>query len=267
MKRVQMATSTHRGARQGNEDDLRQGSGPLGHHAVLADGAGGHANGAEASRRSVQTIARCLCASDASFTPAHLTRSVREAHAELRHHQNGAHAAASMHATAVVLWIDSAEQHALWTHVGDSRLYRFRHGRADLLTVDDSVVQRMVQAGLLSAEHARQHPQKNHLLAALGIEGDVEPHTVARPVHLLEGDAYLLCTDGWWDHFEPQDLGAALDRARTPDAWLADMQTHVLAHAGPQQDNFTAIAVWVGNPGEMTIARFEDTVPRGTPPR
>ena len=41
------------------------------------------------------------------------------------------------------------------------------------------------------------------------------------------------------------------------------MQAQVMQRAGPQQDNFTAIAVWVGNPGEMTIARFEDTVPRG----
>ena len=258
-----MCSATHLGARQRNEDDLRLGVGPCGPFAVLADGAGGHANGAEASHRTVSTIERVLSSAQALFAPATLSQAIREAHAELHRHQSGTHAAASMHSTAVVLWVDQAEQHALWSHVGDSRLYRFRHGRSDLLTVDDSVVQRMVQAGLLSVEQSRKHPQKNHLLAALGIEGEVEPHTVARAVHLLEGDAYLLCSDGWWDHFEPQELGDALSRALSPQEWLADMQAQVLQRAGPQQDNFTAIAVWVGNPGEMTIARFDDTVPRG----
>lgn len=263
MRRVRVATSTQLGARSRNEDDLRHGSGPQGHYFVLADGAGGHADGAEASHRTVTCIARLLGSAGTPFAPASLTQAIREAHAELHQHQTGTHATSSMHSTAVVLWVDAAEQHALWSHVGDSRLYRFRHGRSDLLTVDDSVVQRMVQAGLLSVEQSRNHPQKNHLLAALGIEGDVDPHTVARAVHLLEGDAFLLCSDGWWDHFEPQELGDALSRAQTPQEWLADMQTQVLSRAGPQQDNFTAIAVWVGNPGEMTIARFEDTVPRG----
>jgi serine/threonine protein phosphatase PrpC len=263
MSRVRVATATHLGARQRNEDDLRHGLGPLGHFFVLADGAGGHANGAEASHRTVTCIARALGGPEARFEPGSLTLAIRSAHAELHQHQTGTHVAACMHSTAVVLWVDQAEQHALWSHVGDSRLYRFRHGRSDLLTVDDSVVQRMVQAGLLSVEQAHNHPQKNHLLAALGIEGDVEPHTVARAVRLLEGDAFLLCSDGWWDHFEAHELGDALSRVQTPEEWLADMQAQVLSRAGPQQDNFTAIAVWVGNPGEMTIARFEDTVPRG----
>lgn len=263
MSRIRMCSATHVGARQRNEDNLRLGLGPGGAFAVLADGAGGHANGAEASHHTVSVIEQLLSSPQARFAPETLSQAIRAAHAELHRHQGGTHASASMHSTAVVLWVDSAEQHALWSHVGDSRLYRFRHGRSDLLTVDDSVVQRMVQAGLLSADHARNHPQKNHLLAALGIEGDVEPHTVARAVHLLEGDAFLLCSDGWWDHFEPQELGDALARAQSPQEWLDDMQAQVMRRAGPQQDNFTAIAVWVGNPGEMTIARFEDTVPRG----
>jgi serine/threonine protein phosphatase PrpC len=164
------------------------------------------------------------------------------------------------------LWLDASAQHALWSHVGDSRLYRFRHGRAELLTVDDSVVQQMVLAGILDAAQSRNHPRKNHLVAALGIEGEVDPHTVARAVHLLEGDAYLLCSDGWWDHFEPDDMAEALHRAGTPEAWLQDMQAHVRKQAAPRQDNFTAIAVWVGDPSQMTIARFEDTVPRGQAP-
>lgn len=257
-----MAASTDPGARDGNEDDLRHGSSSAGHYAVLADGAGGHARGEEASHLAVDLIERGLCERASAFTPERLTALVRQAHALLQQQHSGARPEASMHTTVVVLWIDAAVDKALWTHVGDSRLYRCRHGRAELLTQDDSVVQRMVQAGLLNAEQSRRHPQKNHLVAALGIEGDVDPHTVVRAVHLLEGDAYLLCSDGWWDHFEPEDLVEALARAKSPVDWLQDMRAQVQARAQPRQDNFSAIAVWVGNPGEMTIVRFEDTVPR-----
>lgn len=260
--RLKIAASTHVGARSGNEDDLRHGSAPSGHYAVLADGAGGHARGEEASRLAVERIAAGLSDPAAAFTPETLTQLVHQAHADLKQQHKGGNAQSSMHSTVVALWVDPPAKKALWTHVGDSRLYRFRHGRAELLTLDDSVVQQMVQAGLISAEQSRQHPQKNHLVAALGIDGDVEPHTVPRAVHLMEGDAYLLCSDGWWDHFEPEQMDEALALATSPEQWLQGMRARVLANAQPKQDNFSAIAVWVGDPGQMTIARFEDTVPR-----
>lgn len=261
MSRLQIASSTHVGAREGNEDDLRHGSAAGGHYAVLADGAGGHARGEDASRMAVECIAAGLSDRNAAFTPEHLTQLVRQAHALLRQHRD-ARPEASMHSTVVALWIDAALQRVLWAHVGDSRLYRCRHGRAELLTQDDSVVQRMVQAGLLTALQSRRHAQKNHLVAALGIEGEVEPHTVARAVHLLEGDAYLLCSDGWWEHFETDDMAETLSQSRSAQEWLDIMGAQVRDQAQPQQDNYSAIAVWMGNPGEMTIMRFEDTVPR-----
>jgi serine/threonine protein phosphatase PrpC len=264
MTRLRFATCTDPGARGGNEDDCRHGEGPNGPYAVLADGAGGHSRGEEASYRTVDCISRVLCEEGVTFSPDNLTQVVRLAHAELLQRQQGARRPEQrMHTTVVVLWFDPTSTQVLWTHVGDSRLYRVRHGQAELLTQDDSVVQHMVRSGMLSEEQGRAHPQKNHLLAALGIEGEITPHTVVRPVELFDGDAFLLCSDGWWDGFEPTDIAAALHRADTPEAWLDDMRADIAARATPRQDNYTAVAVWVGNPGDMTIARFEDTVPRG----
>jgi serine/threonine protein phosphatase PrpC len=264
MPSLRIATCTDPGARGGNEDDLRHGSGPAGHFAVLADGAGGHSRGEEASYLAVESVAAALGDADAVFAPEHFTSVVRGAHADLLGAQQGARRPEQrMHTTIVALWIDAALETALWTHVGDSRLYRVRHGQAELLTQDDSVVQHMVRSGMLSEEQGRAHPQKNHLLAALGIDGEVQPHTVVRPVELLEGDAFLLCSDGWWDGFELPDFAASLHRSDTPEEWLDDMRRAIAARASPRQDNYTAVAVWLGNPGEMTIARFEDTVPRG----
>lgn len=264
MPRLRIATCTDPGTRGHNEDDLRHGSGPAGHYAVVADGAGGHSRGEEASYRAVECLASELGSADAIFVPDYLTGALRAAHAELVQAQQGARRPEQrMHTTIVALWVETALEQALWSHVGDSRLYRVRHGQGELLTQDDSIVQHMVRSGMLSEEQGRSHPQKNHLLAALGIEGDVTPHTVARPVELLEGDAFLLCSDGWWDAFEPHDIAAALHRCASPEEWLDDMRRYIVERAAPKQDNYTAVAVWVGEPSDMTIARFEDTRPRG----
>jgi PPM family protein phosphatase len=265
-QRVRMAARTDPGARKGNEDHHALGHGVNGHYAILADGAGGHSRGREASQMAVACLERVLLDPGVAFSPANLSQMVRLAHGELLAQQTSDRPEARMHTTLVALWLDATAQHALWTHVGDSRLYRVRQGRCEALTQDDSVVQQMVLAGVLTPEQSRNHPQKNHLLAALGIEGEIEPHTVARKVELMEGDAFLLCSDGWWDGFEPGDIAASLTRSISADDWLADMHRTIQARAAPRQDNFTAIAVWVGNPGEVTLMRSDDTVPRAVAP-
>jgi serine/threonine protein phosphatase PrpC len=79
-------------------------------------------------------------------------------------------------------------------HVGDSRAYRLRNGRLDLLTQDHTWVHEQVMAGLLSQEQARSHPLKNVVTRALGGESDVLVDV--REVQVQPGDIYLLCSDG-----------------------------------------------------------------------
>jgi PPM family protein phosphatase len=265
MIRIQMASVSDKGAREHNEDDLRHGLARNGYYAVLADGAGGHRRGAEAAHRAVARIESMMRDDAMAYSPANLTQTVYLAHSELQHHQDSTAPEARMHCTVVVLWIDPAADHALWTHVGDSRLYRVRHGRTDVVTTDDSVVQRLLQAGVISAEQLHNHPQKNQLLAALGIEGEVSPHTVVRPVEVQEGDAFLLCSDGWWEHFDDEALARSLAQALTPEDWLQAMRERILALRKPRQDNFSAIAVWVGDPAEVTQPGEDDTRPRMRP--
>jgi serine/threonine protein phosphatase PrpC len=266
MTGIRIVSCSERGARSQNEDAVRHGVARNGHYAVLADGAGGHQRGAEAAQRAVDCIERLLRDTTIAFSPESLTQIVRQAHRELLAHQPSVDPDARMHCTIVLLWIDPQAEHVMWSHVGDSRLYRIRHGRTDIVTTDDSVVQRMVQAGLITADQSQQHPQKNHLLAALGVANEIQPHTVARQVELLEGDAFLLCSDGWWEAFDDTTLAATLASALTPQDWLDDMCSRIRTLARPRQDNFTAIAIWAGDPGEVTDPAKDDTVPRALPP-
>jgi len=245
------ASRSEVGQRKSNEDKVRVCRDGSRWVAVLADGAGGHRGGAEASRRAVDALESVLCAAGAHFDADGLTAAVLAAHADVfAAAQRNVHGAARMHSTVVVLWIDLQSASALWSHVGDSRLYRVRDGVAVPLTSDDSVVQRMVDAGLMSAEQAIAHPQKNQLLAALGIEDDVEPHTAS--ASLRDGDAFLLCSDGWWDALDVQSIAADLMRGESPEAWLDAMQQRIESRAAPRQDNFSAVAVWLREAGDTT---------------
>ena len=257
---ITTATCSERGQRTANEDALCVGRAGTTHYAVLADGAGGHERGAEAARRVIARIEAALRASAASFAPARLTEAVLRAHAELQRAQIGAEGRGRMHATVVVLWIDGQHDRAIWSHIGDSRLYRLRYGAVNLVTADDSVVQRMLEGGVLTARQAQDHPMKNQLLAAVGMQDGVEPHTLAEAVRLEDGDAFLLCTDGWWGALSDTDLTRTLADADTPAAWLDAMRTLINGRAVPGQDNFSAIALWVSDPAESTQSMADSEV-------
>jgi serine/threonine protein phosphatase PrpC len=255
---ITLAGLTHVGARDHNEDALRHGALPEGWYAVLSDGAGGHSNGAIASDLAVRMCAAELTAlaGRGDVPRAALGPVVEAANDAINRMQQGRKGQRRMHATLVMLWISrpgaATPQQAIWAHVGDSRLYLLRHGRIVHVTRDDSVVQDMVDAGLIAADQARHHPRRNQLAGALGSEEPVTPRVCDASWTLRDGDAFLLCSDGWYDALEPAEIEATLASAGDAVAWLADMQARVLRHARPKQDNLSAIAVWVGNPAEVT---------------
>lgn len=255
MLHIEIAARTGMGARQQNEDDLRFGANGSRWHAVLADGAGGHQGGAIASDLVVRLVALQL-QSGAPVNPQALHTALCDAHAALGDSQQGRKARSRMHATVVALWVDADLETALWSHVGDSRLYMLRRGRVCHVTRDDSVVQQLIDAGYVSPEQARGHPRKNQLLSAMGAEEMVRPHTLEAAQPLQDGDAFLLATDGWWDCVDEQAIEETFAAARSVEDWLALMEAHVHLAAVPDQDNFTAVAVWVGDPAQAT--RYDD---------
>jgi serine/threonine protein phosphatase PrpC len=255
MMYIEVASRSEVGARSYNEDDLRHGRSGSQVHAVLSDGAGGHSHGAIASDLVVRSMALSLQRigdwpqAQASQV---LAQAVLQAQDTLNAGQEGLKAHQRMHATVVALWLDAQARQAVWAHVGDSRLYRVRQGVAEQLTQDDSVVQQMVNAGFITPEDARHHPRKNQLLAAMGSEEPLQVHTPGPPQPLEEGDAYLLCCDGWWDSLSPNDIARMLEASGSPQAWLDRMAAHIELAQVPNQDNFSAIALWAGNPHEVT---------------
>lgn len=248
MFKPRIAARSGRGAREHNEDDLRFGAGDNAAYAVLSDGAGGHDHGAVASDLVVRLVTQRLQA--APEVSAHaLHDAVHEAHDMLVQQQQGdaSQPQQHMHATLVALWIDLPRGLALWSHVGDSRLYLLRGGRVFHVTRDDSVVQQMLDAGLIDHAAAENHPLKHHLACAMGVADGFIAHTLERPFALAAGDALLLCSDGWWERLSTADIERTLGSAPEPEQWLQAMQTLIDEAAHPQQDNHSAIAVGVSS--------------------
>jgi serine/threonine protein phosphatase PrpC len=234
------------GGREYNEDCMAIEQSADGHCClVLSDGAGGHAGGAVASRIAVNKVLdgfRARPPADADD----LGELLLDAHDAVLAAQRAAEGAAqAMHATIVVLTVDVNAGTALWGHVGDSRLYVLRRGAIVAVTRDDSVVQWMVDSGYLPADQARTHPNKNRLLAALGADTDLQPTVQVEPFQVENGDAFLLCTDGWWDSFASGQIESELSLAPSVDAWLDAMAAAIAQTAAPDHDNYSAIGCWI----------------------
>jgi PPM family protein phosphatase len=251
MLHIDIAARSQPGARSRNEDDLRYGTGGALWHAVLADGAGGHRGGATAADLVVRLVALQLQAATVASVDV-LHGALCDAHVALGEQQQGRRSRERMHATVVALWVDAEREEALWSHVGDSRLYMLRRGRVCHVTRDDSVVQQLIDAGYVTEDEARDHPRKNQLLSAMGAEETIQPHTVDEAQVIQDGDAFLLATDGWWDALDRDAIESSFAAARTADDWLALMEARVSQAARPDQDNFSAVAVWVGDPAQTT---------------
>jgi protein phosphatase len=224
--------------------------GPRGLLAVVADGMGGAAAGALASRLAVAEIygamatrwtaepdhspgrfARCLC--DA----VHAANAVLHAHARREPECEG------MGTTATVAGI--LDGCVYLAQVGDSRAYLVRGGRAVQLTRDQSLVQQLMDRGAMTAEQAEASDLGSVLLQALGPEPRVEVDVTRQPVR--RDDVLVLCSDGLFRVVGPDALAHAAAREPDPAAFCAALLGAALAGGAP--DNVTVIAAVLDGPG------------------
>lgn len=242
---IRIAVLSRVGGRERNEDACgywNQG-GPV--CCVLSDGAGGHGGGDVASRIAVETILHAY-AENPARSPQDILRLIKLANAEVIREQSRADSQRDMRATLVLLSFDPDSGEAVWGHIGDSRLYLFRGGYLSARTKDHSLVQSMIDAGFVDPAKLRTGPDRSVLIASLGGEDGFEPDVTETPAILNPGDAFILCSDGFWEHLTDRAMEAALQRVASPEQWLSSLEQIVLSAARPGQDNYTAVAVWFG---------------------
>lgn len=245
---IELAILSRRGGRSYNEDACGHWHSDEHLCCVVADGAGGHGGGDKASKLAVRHIITRY-ADQPLATPEAIRGLIAETNREVIAHRADDPAQKNMHSTVVTLFVDLQNNSAAWGHCGDSRLYAFRGGRIAARTRDHSLVQSLVDGGMLAPGNMRSHPQRSELLSALGVAADdLQIGVSAEDWTLADGDVFLLCTDGVWEYVDDGPMEQALTDAASPHAWLEALEQCVLRETAdkPSHDNFSALTVWVG---------------------
>lgn len=212
---------------------------------IVCDGVGGHTGGQQAAALAVRTVAQGL-KDDTDDLQSALVDAITMANRAIYETGRKSHRLMGMSTTIVAVAIRG--DIAVVAHVGDSRAYLMRDGRMTALTRDHTMVNMFVDNDLLSAEDAASHPEAHVLARSLGSERQVDVD-VHQAVHLREGDAILLCTDGVHNTISDADL--AVDWTR-PGVAARQLLRKVAAYGGT--DNASLVGFRIGGRGEPGMA-------------
>jgi len=201
---------------------------------AVADGMGGHEDGALASAIVVEALGSIGAPASAADLLSRLEDRILRANAAIRRH--AAERGRMVGSTVVALLIFGGHFACLWS--GDSRLYRIQGGRIDQVSRDHSEAQELVDSGLLTAEEAERWPRRNVVTRALGVQDDPVLDMEHGPV--APGDVFVLCSDGLTAHVAaPEILSVVRDR----EAQDACGRLVELALAGGGTDNVTVLVI------------------------
>jgi protein phosphatase len=253
MIEVAVGSATHRGhVRDVNEDSLLAAA-PV---FVVADGMGGHEAGDVASRIVVEELT-ALTGADAVEPDA--VRQALEACDERVRALTGDDGV-PLGAGTTVAGIVAVERdgHPFWlvVNVGDSRVYRLADGELRQVSVDHSLVQELVDDGVIDAASARTHPQRNVITRAVGGAGAFEPDYWLLPP--VAGERLLICSDGLTNEVEDAVIRDVLAAEPDPAAAVDKLVAAALDAGG--HDNVSVVVVDVlAVPGDVEVS----TQPRG----
>lgn len=174
---------------------------------AVADGMGGHESGDIASRMAVESLHDSFVRSAEPSHAARLLRAVADCNQAIFEagRPDGRVSARPMGTTVIALAMSTVPKQIAWVYVGDSRLYRYRTGELKLLTADHT---RFGGKFSKSDDIPLDLPHTNELLAALGIEPDVQPGVGSDSWH--DGDLYMLCSDGISGMITPSQIETEL---------------------------------------------------------
>ena len=213
---------------------------------VVADGMGGEAAGEIASRRAIAVLVDLVLRTPdwIMLLDDQLIRRVeqrmeqrfRQIHTALNEQVRTDSNLFGMGTTMTLAVSHGAD--LLLTYLGDSRAYLFHKDQLTRLTHDQTVVQELIDAGMIRPEEATTHPLRNRLTGAISTKF-AEANAALCSVTLADGDRLLLCTDGLSDLVPESLIAEALRRVPEPADACAILIEQALARGG--KDNITVV--------------------------
>ncbi len=210
---------------------------------IIADGMGGYYAGEEASRIAVEEMSKMVleCVSnklsDATIEEI-ITNQINIINDMIMDYSIQNLGGLKSGTTLSVGMVIGDVLHII--HVGDSRVYRIRDGIINRLTEDHSLVAKLVKEGIISADEANHHPDRNRITRALGFQENFLPDLIKEII--LPGDIYIFCTDGLYEDMNDEDiLKTVLEEPRA----LISQRLIEKAKEYGGSDNITVIVAWM----------------------
>lgn len=203
---------------------------------AVADGMGGHEAGDVASKKVVEALGAIPAARELEDFTNSVVAALEQVNSDLIHLARSVHRPRTIGSTVVGLAIADNEFRCFWA--GDSRAYRLRGGKLDQLSKDHSLVRSLIDAGMLSEEEAKDHPDSNVITRAVGASEHLEVDTAGGTAR--SGDLFLVASDGLTRLVPDRELASVLGSWSLSEA--ADMLIDsVLSRGAP--DNVSLVIV------------------------
>ncbi len=242
---LDIAKYTNSGGHQINEDSIYCGSDLF----IVADGLGGHYGGENASAAAVSYISESYRGDISDSAIEQLVQGANDAVNKLND---------DSHTTLAAAFI-SGERIRV-ANVGDSRVYIFRKNKVLSVTKDHSVCQVAVDMGEMSYEDIRFSDDRSRLLKVLGGEAALNFKAKYEPIELYDGDAFLLCSDGFWEYVHEREMEADLIKADSAESWKRFMLKRHLLKAKNEGDNYSLICGIVHSERKLISTPIPNTV-------
>ncbi|MDQ2070194.1 PP2C family protein-serine/threonine phosphatase [Natronospira bacteriovora] len=244
---IETADVSRTGHRQSNQDRLVL---MVGDEAVMlgvADGMGGHADGALAAETAVLSWTASFKSSGKLVRAPvkFLENAMHRAHRKVAELAEGTTIDKAPRTTGVLALISSGN--VRWIHAGDSRAYLIRDGQIRRRSRDHSVVDELLTRGQIDDQEALAHPMRHLVDSCLGGPEGEPALRLRRRLTLRPGDVVLLCSDGFWGALDMDSAASRLGAAADLDACLEALAEEAERNAAPESDNITAVAMrWQG---------------------
>lgn len=206
-------------------------------YALVADGMGGHQAGEVASKMAVDTISEYINEHisedfDHFRIKELLTDAFSCANEKIYNYSCENESVMGMGTTATLCMVRNG--FLIYAHIGDSRAYTI-NDTIKQITNDHSYVQELVKLGQITPAEAKNHPRRNYITRAMGVEADVKTDT---GIKTYKGEKILICSDGLHGKFEDSELLDILSKKNAPKAIKTLIKT---ANDRGGEDNITAI--------------------------
>jgi PPM family protein phosphatase len=210
---------------------------------LVADGMGGHAAGEIASRMTAEKVEEVLSHSGSeSSMEALLQRAVNDANTAVHEAQKASVEYRGMGSTLTVMTL--VDGNYCIAQVGDSRAYLVRNSSLVQLTQDHSLVWPLYKSGMISKDDIARNPRKNLITRSIGTQPQVEADLQGGPA--MEGDLFLLCSDGLTDVLLDSDISRILLNSHTTAQGYCDLLVSA-ANSGGGPDNITVVIVRIAH--------------------